>query len=498
MKTQLIQLEPHDNRISVQDKMNWARTPRILLLWPRRRRTRIRALDLRLLQRHARNLGAQLGLVTDSEAIRQAAVGLGIPVFESATEAQSASWRVRGIRQPRPKRRVPRPDLRALRDRVRPPEPAWRARPLVRVLFFSLAVLAVLLLVSFFIPRAEIDLRLQSETRSILLPVSAGPDVPAVYLSGSLPAFVTDAIVEVTGLTPASGEVLLPDRPARGQVVFRNLTDGPVTVPAGTIVRSLGAQPVRFAVVEGGQVPPFLGGLLTVNVVAVQPGSSGNLPARSLRAIEGALGLSLAVDNPQPTAGGSDVARRAPDSTDRAAARQALMESARLAALAQMRDALAPGDFILPDTLRLEQVLAETADPPEGQAGEQLSMTLRAEFSARYVRAADLEALASAALGVGMPGGFAPRPGSLTVEPADEPVTGADGLTRWTLRATQVLVPDLRPERILALVLGRRPSAAVARLTDAVPLVAPAQVRLWPAWWPWLPAAPFRIQVRLQ
>jgi hypothetical protein len=64
LKTQLIPLETHDDVISIRDKMSWAKTPRMLLVWPAKGRVDVRPLDLTLLRRHATSLGAELGLVT--------------------------------------------------------------------------------------------------------------------------------------------------------------------------------------------------------------------------------------------------------------------------------------------------------------------------------------------------------------------------------------------------------------------------------------------------
>jgi len=69
MKTQLIQLDPSDDVISVRDKMGWSQTSRILLVWPEHGQILSRRLDLLLLQRHSTTLGAQLALVTQSPAM---------------------------------------------------------------------------------------------------------------------------------------------------------------------------------------------------------------------------------------------------------------------------------------------------------------------------------------------------------------------------------------------------------------------------------------------
>jgi len=81
MKTQVIHLDPHDDLISIRDRMAWAKTPRILLVWPKRGHVGVRPLDLTLLRRHAEALGAELGIVTRNGEIRAAARELGIPFF---------------------------------------------------------------------------------------------------------------------------------------------------------------------------------------------------------------------------------------------------------------------------------------------------------------------------------------------------------------------------------------------------------------------------------
>src|SRR5512146_3196798 len=115
MTTQIITLESHDDLISVRDRMSWAKTPRILLVWPKYEKVTLRQVDLKVLQRHAAALGAQLGLVTRRRQVRVEAESLHIPVFESTGPAQKLAW-------PKPRRRrrliwhAPRKDLREQRE----------------------------------------------------------------------------------------------------------------------------------------------------------------------------------------------------------------------------------------------------------------------------------------------------------------------------------------------------------------------------------------------
>src|SRR5574340_1121856 len=94
MKTQIITLESHDDLVSIRDRLSWAKTPRILLVWPKGEPIDLRPLDLKVLQRHADLLGAQLGIVTRGERIRREAEAAGLPVFESSAAAQREAWPV--------------------------------------------------------------------------------------------------------------------------------------------------------------------------------------------------------------------------------------------------------------------------------------------------------------------------------------------------------------------------------------------------------------------
>jgi hypothetical protein len=74
LKTTIIALEDHDDLVSVRDRLAWAKTPRIVLTWPKYARVPLTVLDLVVLQRHAGALGARLGLVTRLAAVRRAAI----------------------------------------------------------------------------------------------------------------------------------------------------------------------------------------------------------------------------------------------------------------------------------------------------------------------------------------------------------------------------------------------------------------------------------------
>ena len=493
MKTQVIQLDSHDDVTSVRDKMSWAKTERVLLVFPHRSRILARTLDLRLLQRHAATLGAQLAIMARSDELRRAAEELGIPAFATAASAQRQVWERE--KTPARPRRLVRPDLRRMRREAFPPEARWRSLFGFRFLFFSLAVLAIFAVLWLFIPSATIQLSPATHLQSLTFTVSASPNVTTVNLAGSLPARLTSVVVEHNKTVQATGSVTIPDARAQGLARFRNLTTALAGIPAGTVVSTQTSPPVRFATTMDAVVAAGLSKTVDVPVQAVEAGSTGNLPADTLIAIEGDLGTSLAVTNPGPTAGGSDRTAAIQTAADRSRVHEALLAELLEECKTGLQQTLTPGDITFPDTLAVSQVLSETFFPAEGQSGNALSLTMRLQCQAQYASLADVNALAEMSLDANLPEGFAPASDGLAMLPARFPLTDSDGITRWDVQVQRLLRARLDPLTAVQLSLGRKPAEAILRLKESLPLADSPVIQVKPNWWPWLPIVPLRIDV---
>lgn len=490
MKTQIITLESHDDLISVRDRLSWAKTPRILLVWPKFEKITLRQVDLKVLQRHASTLGAQLGLVTRQRRVRADAEALGIPVFKSTKEAQRVQWS-----QPKRRewqRKAPDRTLRERREQVQVREEAWRAHPVTRIVAFSVGVLAVLALVALFLPRAQVQLKPVTKTQSVEIPVMAGPSVEKVFITGSIPAREKRLVVEGTQQVTVTGEGVVPQSKAKGAAVFRNLTQNAVNIPIGTVVA---AGEVRFVTTELGVLNPGAGETVELKIEAVTGGLSGNLDAGTINVVEGRLGLSLAVTNPEPTTGGRERASLQATDSDRARVKRLLLRSLEADARARLLDDLASDDVPFDKTFALVEILSEVYDPPPGAAGSQLTLTMQAEYSVRYASASDLTELASLALNASLPPGFSPASDALTVEPATNPTLLADGSARWTIRAEREIVQQVDAAQVTRLVMGLGAAEAQSRLEENLPLLSKPKISLTPSWWLWVPIVPFRIEV---
>ena len=491
MKTQIITLESHDDLISVRDRMSWAKTPRILLVWPKYEKVTLRQVDLKVLQRHALSLGAQLGLVTRARRVRQDAEALKIPVFESTGQAQRLAWP--RIRRRRWLQHAPRKDLREQREQVLAKEEAWRVHPATRVGAFLLGVASVLFLVALFIPRAQVVLHPQSKTQSVVLPVIAGSSVESVFITGSIPAREKRVLVEGTQTVVVTGQGVTPQSKAKGSVTFRNLTQQAVTIPLGTVVRTV--DNLRFETTRAGEAPAGVDEIVELPVEAVESGRSGNVEVETIVVVEGRLGLSLSVTNAEALSGGRETSSVQASDADRERAKNALMENLESEALTRLAEELNAGDVLFEDTFAVSQIVSEVYDPPAGAAGTRLTLTMQVEFLTLYADASDLTQLASLALNASIPSGFAAVSEELTVKPVTEPILNDDGFTRWTIRAERRVVQSVSPAQVTQMIQGISSRRAQSLLENSLPLQNAPEINLSPSWWPWVPIVPFRISV---
>jgi hypothetical protein len=506
MKTQIIRLEPHDDLISARDKMTWGQTGRILLVWPEGGKLLNRRLDLTLLQRHSSRMGAQLALVCTDSDVRFNAHQLGIPVYRSLRQAQNSHWRLprrlrRSQRSILPSRHEPESGWqRSSRLREASPRPVERPlAPPMRLAVFSLGVLAVMSLAALLLPTAELHLPMQTRPQSISLTLQADPTVQEFNLAGAVPARAQQVIVEGRRELPVTGRVLIADRRAEGEVVFTNLTEEAVQVPAGSIIRSqtYSSPQARFSTTAPVTVPAGPGETAAASVQAVLPGSGGNLPALQLDSIEGLVGAQVSVHNPEATRGGRDRQTQSPSPEDRAALHAELLSALQITALEELKGRLAEDDLLLTGSLELAETLEEIYEPAADIPGDYLSLHLRLEFEARVVSGADVKQLSAAVLDANLPSGFAAGPAELQITYLSAPSRSQED-SAWQVRvyAARSLQAQLDARQAVDLALGLSPEQAAQRLAHSLPLQGPPQIELLPAWWPRLPVLPFRIQIQ--
>jgi hypothetical protein len=494
LKTQIITLESHDDLISVRDKFSWAKTPRILLVWPKFEKITLRLLDLKVLHRHADSLGSQLGLVTRRANVRRDAESLGIPVFKSTAAAQRDLW----PDSPPRSRRIPKPplrDLRRIRDSVHAKEASWRTSLLGRVLTFTVGVIAVLTVASIFVPRAALTLYPDAETQNIVIPVAASQSVQSVSVTGAVPAQTISVTLKAEQSLAITSEISVPKSKSNGIARFTNLSQVDIEIPAGTIVSTESS--IRFVTLKDTRLPAGIKKFVDTPIEASVLGPQGNVLADKIVVVEGPLALSVSVTNPEVMTGGASVREIGATENDRAKLRNAVIENLRRTAESKMRAQIATADLLLLDTFEATKIMGENFEPPVGQPATILTLTMQVEYSARYVSDTELKTLSLSTLNSSVPESFEAK-AQPTYKIITEPSTDTAGVSHFELAVSRTLLHQVDPLRVFSIVRGHRPRSIKDELVSSLALRADPTFIMTPSWWPWLPLIPFNIVLEIK
>jgi len=497
VKTQIIQLEIHDDTISVRDKMDWSQTPRVLLVWPERGKVLRARLDLILLERYCSSHGSQLALSTqDPEVIFQAGEA-GIPVFQSRKTAQLQPWR-KSFREFK---------RRELEDKIvevrgndlfsREFKPVHKdLPPWTRISIFIAAVVAVLAIAGMLLPSASITIDKEINQKSLTVPIRAIIGEDQVQISGQVPVRELAIETEDQQSIPASGTTAIPSGYAKGEVVITNLGEEAVTIPINTIFSIDLENPVRFLTTESGKLPSGIGGSITIPVSAINPGKSGNVLADQITTISTSLEAEVAASNPLPTSGGTDIIISAPNSSDRRRLSRNLTISLKNLAAEEISNLLSQEDILLTLDLGEFEIIDEIFTPEEGSPGVELHLNKKVQFLILYVSGDDLLSLATDLVKAQYQEDyFEPLLESIAISQLSSPIPGDAESFTWRMEVTWNEQRTLDHNEILQMVLGGKPLNAIILLQENLDLEVPPRIELSPSWWLRIPSLPFRISI---
>ena len=496
MKTHIIHLEQGDNVISITDKLSWGKAQRILLVFPTSPGLKLKKIDLLLIKRAAIKQGFSIGIVSRLNEVKLLATSLKIPVFKSIKNAQRRTWAAFVPDRKNNIERIPAGEIRKMGLDSKATEPKWRSIISVRLLFFSLGVLAVLLISLLFIPSANIKLNMPDHKQSVTQAVIADETIDMVNLSGTIPVHKKDIDVEGTRLISINSKTNVPDKYSVGKILFTNLTETQIEIPLGTIIARLDNSGIRFETIERGELPAGIGQTIELPIRALTRGEAGNMDANSLGSLIGDLSTSLSAVNPDPTSGGTDRITNLANESDRNELFSLLENELKVKAIQIAQEQLAEGDVVFPDTLMIKEIIEEVFIPVAGQPGTRLSLDLKLIYKLQYAAYSDLVSLGEPALKAGLPDGYVPLPGgSININLLNKPTTNKNGTTTLSVQTNQNITRDVNVLYISRLVQGKTIQDSYLILENEYgPGIKPI-VTISPSWWPWMPIVALRIAV---
>jgi hypothetical protein len=324
--------------------------------------------------------------------------------------------------------------------------------------------------------------------------IVADPELSGSAGGVSVPGRVLSSVQTWRAEVATTGLVGVDDAPARGEVVFVNLLDQPANVPAGTRVSTSAGQRIIFQTLADIQVPGVVGGSSRAEIVAVEPGPTGNVAANMINRIEGPLAPQLEVRNLEETSGGSERAEAAVSEADIERLRSQILQQLQVRALADMESQLTGREFLARDSLRLVRVLQETYSAFPGEQAAVLAMEIRAELQATAVDEAEAVALVYEALAEAVAPGAVLVPESLDFRGGEVVGVDSQGRVTFDMVGAGRMASEFDVDEALSAVTGQERRAAQAYLMDSLPLRQRPDVTIWPDWYGRMPYLPIRIQ----
>jgi hypothetical protein len=496
MKTHIIHLEAYDDYASTSDQMAWAKSERILLVYPKRGKSDQTILDLILINRKATQLGSQLAIVSDDGQLADFAEENNIPVFSSIKKAQRESWGDPLVRM-QVKRIESKKRLGVLRNQViserrkrYPYENNW-----TRVIVFSLAVLAVILLLFVFVPSAVITLPLESRTQKIQITLFADPALNSPSLTGGVPVTINALFIEDRAEIASTGTIEIGDNPASGLVTISKNTPESVFIPEGTIFSTLSDPIIRFESTRTINLTLGVGETADIPVKAIEAGSQGNVVAGSIQAVEGALGTQITVVNSEAMVGGTDRSNPAPVEDDYEKLKSVLIEQLERKALDEIKKSTVEGKSI-PVKILLKSIIKEELIPDFNSPSDVLALTMEAKMEVWVVKDQDILDAITISLEANIPSGYIAVPETLEIQEISDPLsTPINGKPQWKVTATQQIVPSWSAAEISQRAAGRKIDEVQEMLSASIDLAETATIEVKPFQCGILPIIPFQIEV---
>jgi hypothetical protein len=249
---------------------------------------------------------------------------------------------------------------------------------------------------------------------------------------------------------------------------------------------------LRFSTTEQATLPADEEAL--VPIIAMDPGPGGNLPAGSIDTVDGALGLSIRVSNPNSTSGGANQLRSTVTNQDMQDIELEL--SLRLLDEAQdeMEAQLDPNEQLAAESLQVGEVLVATYDAVPGEFTETLGFSTTLLVTGLAFKIDDVEILAQSALTESLPQNRGARPGTLDIESIDGTIHL--NLSMLTVISSQSTYEVMDMEALKNQVRGKTVEDAVSLLVEDYGLAATPTVITSPSWFNRLPWLNMRIDVR--
>jgi hypothetical protein len=517
---QIIYLEPDDDIPVIRDRLEWAQAQRVLLVVPAKNRELRSLVNLKLLERHARNESLKVALVTRDPKIIELSREADLVTFGSLEAAQRSRWlsddgteaEVQHYQRPtaevaedletsldlpeRPVKDVRRPKRL---PRFRPRSESGVPKEILALGFLVLSLMVVVTLAAVVVlvyPEGRIQVSPASQAIVAELVVHANPEAEHIdYTALDIPArLVQVEFRDVGRIAPATTQDMPSDR-ARGTISLINRTNQETIIPISTTLSTSSGTTVRFLTVQTATIPAAFNAITQTEVVAVDPGPIGNVAAGQInRILDPVLDRQMTAINEGPTSGGTMAPAGVVTRADKDRLQAIVLQQIQQEGYSRLLEGLAEQEFIPPESLIVIPLDAAYNPSLDGEVTDLLTLEMRAVVRGTAIAGQNANQLALAALQTQVPPGYRLDPLSLQFV-AGRVTDVQDRGVSFEMRAAGTAVAEIDGRQIARDVRGLPVEEALQQLRQGFSLSREPEITVEPDWLGHLPWFPFRITV---
>ena len=346
-----------------------------------------------------------------------------------------------------------------------------------------------LLLLAIFVFGTWTEVILEPMSRQVEGKLSLDLDYELPVESNGIPAREDRKVVEVGHQIVPTGILHEIQRQSKGVVTFANRRNEAITVPAGTLVWS--ESEARFFTNAPVDLPAGINSKIRVNVIAEEPGESGNLPRFSITQVDDKFADHVSVFNEQATEGGGLYSVNIVTEADMASLRLSVFEMARQQATSEIMSTSDPDTMAIVALSKLS-VIDEQFSHKLGEESKKLHIRTQILVRTPVISLLELRQVVSDVWNENLPEGWSIKPPSVEIVEMTPQIDGDSALLIVAGRGRAAR--DIIDSEVVSTVRLKPASEAREALMDKFPLASPPLVSVYPTW----PGISLRVNVHIK
>lgn len=509
MSIETIQLYPDDDINSIRDRLDWADSERIVLAVPDEGELLTRKTDLAILARHADGLRVQVGFISTDPTLRKRAESFGFPTFltQDLAETSPRVWRRHRVR-PEDRLGYQPADLndvlleaaakrrQATKEQMRPEWQRW-ARSITFVLLGAVTLTFFISAIGLVTPSATITITPAREKVTVRRLITADPAQPFSSQPDIIGGENTTIIVDWEASMVPTGQAQLGANRSSGTVVFVNLNDEPVEIPAGTVLQTGSEPPIQFQTITPTSLPNISGSTAEANILAQEVGPQGNLLANSIILFEDGAAWEQRVEirQPSPTAGGDIQPVPVVLPEDIMALRSETLQQLESIGANKIEAGLANNKFLVHESLNIMRIIAEERSHQAGEASNTITINIQAEIGGTVIDMNQATDVVYTDLVNAVRPGYSLTPDSFRFYQVGNNTVRNDRTIEFEMVGEGTMTAVSNTDQLLEEIAGKEEADAITFLQTNLELDGKPIIRIIPNWFGRMPSFANRIEV---